>query len=195
MLSHDKYLNTILAYYTSNLLQKGSSKIISLEDDIENVYDNIENIEDVIELLFMNILNRPTSYGQISKASDEKIERLSKNITGSIDIIEPYIQKLLELIDWQPSLSISHLNEESVHKLIYILIGYYFNFHHTVEILQKVKQSQIPTCGDPYLPLVESYPMTFNHSFNAFRPKSFEFSEDEHKKFNTLINSIWKNLI
>ncbi|WP_052256096.1 hypothetical protein [Salinicoccus sp. YB14-2] len=141
-----------------------TGRITDFLNDFENELPSTWDIEDYKE--FLNDLVSEDAY----------IETL-RNYMHEIDEIEEEIGKPL-------------IDEEIVHKLIYGLIGYYFNLHHTSEILQTVRNSQVPSIGNASLPLKESFSMTFNHSFNSFTPKSIEFTENEYKRFCSIIKSL-----
>lgn len=141
-----------------------TDRITDFLNDFENELPSTLDIEDYKE--FLNDLVSEDAY----------IETL-RNYMNEIDEVDEHSAKPL-------------IDEETVHKLIYGLIGYYFNLHHTSEILQTVKHSQVPSIGNASLPLKESFPMSFNHFFNSFTPKSIEFTENEYKRFCSIIKSL-----
>lgn len=153
----------------------------------------------------------------LNKAAQEKFDRITDRITDFLNDFENELPSTLDIEDYKEFLNdlVSEdayietlrnymneieevdehsakplIDEETVHKLIYGLIGYYFNLHHTSEILQTVKHSQVPSIGNASLPLKESFPMSFNHFFNSFTPKSIEFTENEYKRFCSIIKSL-----
>lgn len=212
--------NTIVSLYSHKCLLDVMGDVQSLKAHIEEIADNKEARDEALEFLLMDI--KPDNIDddfdafsyhdkKLSPKNIDKFYRISENIDSFTQSISNKINEIWDEYEYKKVLSeiqsedyyIKELRkdtcafkrfEETIPKLIYAIIGYYFNFHSTQEIIYTLKNSNVPTIGETYSLLVEKMPLKFNHAYNSFTPTRSEFNDEEYKKFEKTLHVLCKNI-